>query len=86
MLLKDLEVRMESKRKIGQTLRWLTVRFITVTVYLGLFTLAYWLAFAFRYDFDLKNNGFSLCYQSILWVLLLKMSIFFLHRHFHAYG
>jgi FlaA1/EpsC-like NDP-sugar epimerase len=67
-------------------MRWLTGRFVTVTVYLGLFALSYWLAFAFRYDFDWNNNGFVLCYQSILWVLLLKTSIFFLHRHFHAYG
>ncbi|MDR2116463.1 MAG: hypothetical protein LBP87_08780, partial [Planctomycetaceae bacterium] len=77
---------MESKRNIGHTIRWLTGRFITVTVYMTLFALAYWLAFAFRYDFDWKHNGFSLCYQSISWVLLLKMLIFFLHRHFHAYG
>jgi FlaA1/EpsC-like NDP-sugar epimerase len=77
---------MESKHKIFRTLRWLIGRFVTVTVYLGLFALAYWLAFAFRYDFDWNNNGFVVCYQSILWVLLLKTSIFFLHRHFHAYG
>ncbi|MDR3196459.1 MAG: polysaccharide biosynthesis protein, partial [Planctomycetaceae bacterium] len=77
---------MESKHKFWNTIRWLTGRFITVTVYMMLFALAYWLAFAFRYDFDWKNNGFSLCYQSISWVLLLKMAVFFLHRHFHAYG
>ena len=77
---------MESKHKFWHTIRWLIGRFVTVTVYMGLFALAYWLAFAFRYDFDWNNSGFTLCYQSILWVLLLKMSIFFIHRHFHAYG
>jgi FlaA1/EpsC-like NDP-sugar epimerase len=51
-----------------------------------LFALAYWLAFAFRYDFDVNNAGFAVCYQSIGWVLLLKSAVFFVHKHFHGYG
>jgi FlaA1/EpsC-like NDP-sugar epimerase len=77
---------MDWARKIGLTSRWLFGRTVTVMVYLCLFALAYWFAFAFRFDFDLKNNGFTLCYQSIGWVLLLKSSVFFLHRHFNSYG
>jgi FlaA1/EpsC-like NDP-sugar epimerase len=66
--------------------RWLIGRAVTVGAYLCLFALAYWLAFAFRYDFDLQNAGFGNCYRSLLWVLLLKLAVFSVHRHFHSYG
>ena len=54
--------------------------------YLCLFGMAYWLAFAFRYDFDLDNPGMQNCYRSIVWVVMLKAAVFFLHRHFHSWG
>jgi FlaA1/EpsC-like NDP-sugar epimerase len=77
---------MESKHKFWNLVHWLTGRFLTFTVYLGLFAFAYWLSFAFRYDFDLGHKDFLIFYKSVAWVLLLKMAIFFMHRHFHSFG
>ncbi|MDR1924488.1 MAG: polysaccharide biosynthesis protein [Planctomycetaceae bacterium] len=53
-------------------------------VYLSLFAVAYWLAFAFRYDFNFGNKEFTICYQTIGWIVCLKSAIFFYHRHFHS--
>jgi FlaA1/EpsC-like NDP-sugar epimerase len=53
-------------------------------VYLSLFATAYWLAFAFRYDFNLNYAELSTCYKTIGWIVCLKSAIFFYHRHFHC--
>ncbi|MDR1291424.1 MAG: polysaccharide biosynthesis protein, partial [Planctomycetaceae bacterium] len=54
------------------------------SIYLGLFAVAYWLAFAFRYDFDSVKMDLSTFYQTIAWVVCIKSAIFFYHRHFHS--
>ena len=54
--------------------------------YIFFFAMAYWLAFAFRYDFDLGHTGMQNCYRSIVWIVMLKSAVFFFHRHFHNWG
>ncbi|MCL2744674.1 MAG: polysaccharide biosynthesis protein [Planctomycetaceae bacterium] len=67
-------------------LRWIVRQSITVLAYAIMSIAAFWLAFAFRYDFDFHRPEFQLFYQSIWWVLILKLGIFYLHGHFHGYG
>jgi len=57
---------------------------IIIACYALIFAVSYWLAFAFRFDFDFDQPGFRTCYQSIMWVVLFKTAVFYVHRHFHG--
>jgi len=67
-------------------LRWVVRQTITVLAYSVMCIAAFWLAFAFRYDFDSRHNAFQLFYKNIWWVLLLKLGVFYFHGHFRGYG
>ncbi|MDR2644186.1 MAG: polysaccharide biosynthesis protein [Planctomycetaceae bacterium] len=64
--------------------RWTGWYSFIASIYLSLFAVAYWLAFAFRYDFNFKDTGLLTCYKTIGWIVCLKSAIFFYHRHFHS--
>ena len=77
---------MDSIKKIRRIARKIAGRCAVVAVYVGLFVLAYWLAFAFRFDFDLDYKGMLACYNSIGLAVTVKLVVFFLYRHFHGHG
>ena len=57
---------------------------LIIACYTLVFAVSYWLAFAFRFDFDFAQPGFRACYQSIFGVVLFKTAVFYAHRHFHG--
>ena len=77
---------MDSIKKIRRVAKRILGRSVVIAAYGFLFAFAYWISFALRYDFDLDHKGMSLCYQSITWIVAVKMTVFFLHRHFHGHG
>ncbi len=75
-----------SAKRIWRATQWLVRRTVVFAAYLCLFAIAYWLAFAFRFDFDWDNVGMCACYETIVYVVLLKAAVFFMDRHFHGMG
>ncbi len=63
----------------------LPVRIAVYFAYFSCFVVAYWLAFAVRFDFDLGKHGLAAFYSSLPWVVAVKAAIFFWHRHFRNY-
>lgn len=75
----------ENSSKIQRNIFSRLYSIIIFFTYVFFFALAYWLAFSFRFDFDFQHENFALCYRSIVWVVLLKTTIFFYHKHFNSY-
>ncbi|MDR1483260.1 MAG: polysaccharide biosynthesis protein [Planctomycetaceae bacterium] len=78
------DIKNNESHGIGFYIQWTGWYAFIASVYLSLFAVAYWLAFAFRYDFNFHDAGLSICYKTIGWIVCLKSAIFFYHRHFHS--
>ena len=77
---------MDSIKNIRRAAKKIVRRSIVVAAYGCLFAFAYWFSFALRCDFDLDRGTMQACYGSIVWIVAVKMMVFFLHRHFHGHG
>lgn len=58
--------------------------YILLALYLGAFLFSFWLAFALRFDFDIPAIDAAVMYQSLPWVLALKLVCTFLLGGFHG--
>lgn len=62
------------------------VRTLLLTVaHTAVFLFSYWLAFQFRFDFEVPKEFGQLLWKTAAWLVLLKLVIFYLAGHYHGW-
>jgi len=72
-------------RLSGNVIKIFSNQYVILIVHALVFAAIYFLAFALRYDFDFFDNPFVyiIFLETLTWVLVLKLLVFYLNRHCH---
>ena len=77
--------------RLSRALHWAVERAIALRVYLlaaghfTVFVLVYWAAFLLRFDFRIPPNAWDTFWQTVPWVVAVKMIVFYALGHYHGW-
>ena len=77
--------------RLGSVRRWLAATPLILWIYLSLlghavlFLAVYWGAFALRFDFDIAADCREFLWRTAVWVLPLKLGVFYVSGHCHGW-